>query len=92
MNRGYEVGIFVLVVISVELTMMLIRQFWPNHKRRTLSEMQRYLVPLGWGFLIFVAFMLAGLWKPLEYVVAPIPAIALFVVFQRRWARRKEGI
>ena len=44
--------------------------------------MHPYLVPAGWGFLIAIAFMLAGLWKPLEYVVAPIPAIALFVVLR----------
>lgn len=86
MNRGYELGI---VVVSVIVAGMLARWILPNHKRRTLSEMHPYLVPAGWGFLIAIAFMLAGLWKPLEYVVAPIPAIALFVVFKRRRAMRK---
>ena len=67
---------------------ILIRWIWPNRKRRTLSEMQPFLVPLGWGCLIAFAFMLAGLWKPLEYVVT-IPSIALLVVFMRRRAKRK---
>ncbi len=67
---------------------MLIRWTWPNHKRRTLSEMRPFLVPVGWGVLIAFAFMLAGLWKPLEYVVT-IPSIALLVVFVRRRAKRK---
>ena len=68
---------------------LLIRWLWPNRKSRTLSEMRPFLVPVGWGCLIAVVLMLAGLWKPLEYIMTTIPAIALLVVFMRWRAKRK---
>ncbi len=74
-----------LVIVSH----ILIRWVWPNRKSRTLSEMRPFLVPVGWGCLIAVVLMLAGLWKPLEYIMTWIPAIALLVVFMRWRAKRK---
>lgn len=66
-SRGfvYELGFY---VVSFMVTGMLIRRFWPDSECLSLSEFRPYLVPIGWGVLIAVLFMLAGvlpaLWKP----------------------------
>ncbi len=84
MNQVYELGFY---IGSFIVTGMLIHWFWPESKGLTLSEMRPFLVPVGWGLLIAFAFILSGLWKPLEYIVT-VPSVALFVVFMRRRAKR----
>lgn len=84
MNQIYELGFY---IASFSVTGMLIRWLWPENKGLTWSEMRPFLIPLGWGSLIAVAFILSGLWKPLEYVVT-VPSVVLLVVLLRRWAKR----
>ncbi len=97
LSRSSELGFFVGSAVVTIVSLILIRWILPNYKSGTLSEMRPLLVPVGWGVLIALALMLAGLlaevWKPFEYIVAPIPAIpaiALFVVLMRRRAKRNR--
>ena len=85
-GRVYELAYY---VVSFVVVGKLIRWFWPDSKGIKLSELRPYLVPVGWGCGIAVLFIMAGLWKPFEYVMMPVPAIALVVVLLRR--RRKRG-
>lgn len=69
----------------------MVRWFWPDSKRLSLTELRPYLIPLGWGVGIAAILLMVGLlaerWKLVEYlivyVVAPLSWIALFVGIQR---------
>lgn len=58
-------------------------RFWPNGNG--LSGSVHKLAPIiGWACLFSIVFSLPELWKFTEYIVMPIPAIALLVVLLRR--------
>ena len=87
-----RVGEFAFVVVSCFVVHKLIGWLWPDSNRRTLSELRPYLVPLGWAVGLAAMFLLANVWKPLEYITMPVPAIVLAVVLLRRRRRKRENL
>ena len=84
-GRVYELA---YLVVSFVVVSTLVRWFWPESKDIKLSELRPYLVPVAWGCGIGALFVVASLWKPFEYIMMPVPAIALVVVLLR-WRRKR---
>ena len=91
-----RVGEFAFVVVSCFVVHKLIGWLWPGSMAKTFSELLRYWVSLGWGVGIAVLFIMSDivsdLWRPWEYIMMPIPAIVLSVVFLRLRRRRRENL
>jgi len=89
-SRVYELAYFVVSAIVVGA---LIRRFWPDSKRLSPAELRPYLIPLGWGGGIGAIPLMAGLlaerWKLIEYLLFPVPPIALILAIKNREAIRR---
>ena len=88
-------GVPLVYVLSAQFVMFIVVgklafQLWPDGIELSVA-MHRLAWAMAWGFPLAAVFIVLPRWKAGEYIVMPIPTIALLLAFPRtrRWLSDK---